>query len=179
MKTNKDGTKDLGWNLVGHGTVPIFNLGTGGPSVSTTWAEGSLNLFAASAPPVENLLYEGAVQVEQVVQDEGNDGGCAGSSYDYNGDRITEVPAEGTAPDLFACDWSYLDYVMHRGKLSGNRTAFNKLTIKNGTFTWRDEVWGFEVTAPCVMTGGVSRVPRRVGDDRAGIRTFPAARPVS
>lgn len=148
VKTNKDGTKDLGWNLVGHGTVQIWKHGYGGPSVSSTWIEGSLNLFAAGAPPVENLLYEGPVQVEQVVQDEGNDGGCAGLSYDYSGNRLTEVPAEGTALDLFACDWPYLDYVMHHWKLTGNRIAFNKLTIKNGTFTWRDEIQGFEVSAP-------------------------------
>ena len=148
VKTNKDGTKDLGWNLVGHGTVQIWKHGYGGPSVSATWVEGSLNMFAASNPPIENLLYEGPVQVEQVVQDEGNDGGCAGSSYDYNGNRITEVPAEGTPLDLFACDLPYLDYVMHHWKLTGNKIAFNKLTIKNGTFTWRDEIQGFEVTFP-------------------------------
>ena len=146
VKTNKDGSKDLGWNLVGHGTVQIWKNGAGGPNVSLSAFESSVKMFAASNPSLDGLLYEGPVQVEQVVQDDGNDGGCAGVSIDYAGNRITDVPAEGTPLDLYACDWGYLDYVMYHWKLTGNKIAFNKFTIKNGTLSWRDEIQGFEIT---------------------------------
>jgi hypothetical protein len=148
VKTNKDGSKDLGWNLVGHGTVQIWKNGVGGPNVSVSALESSVGMFAASNPSLDGLLYEGPVQVEQVVQDDGNDGGCAGSDIDYDNNRITYVPAEGTPLDFFACDWGYLDYVMYHWKLTGNKIAFNKLTIKNGTLSWRDEIQGFEYNVP-------------------------------
>lgn len=147
VKTNKDGTKDLGWNLVGHGTVQIWKKGYGGPGLSTSALEGGMKVYTTSSVPLEGLLYEGPVQVEQVVQDDGNDAGCAGYQIDYNGNMISYVPAEGTPLELWNCG-GYPDFVMYHWKLTGNRIAFNKLTIKNGIFTWRNEIEGFEVSLP-------------------------------
>lgn len=147
VKTNKDGSKDLGWNLVGHGTVQIWKNGTGGPSVNISALESSLRMFPSSNPSLDGLLYEGPVQVEQVVQDDGNDAGCGGYDYDNNGNMISYVPAEGTPIDYWNCG-GWPDFVMYQWKLTGNKIAFNKLTIKNGVFTWRNEIEGFEVSSP-------------------------------
>ncbi len=145
VKTNKDGTKDLGWNLVGHGTVRIWKNGTGGPGFSVSGFESTMRMFATGNSTLDGLLYEGPVQIEQVVQDDGNDAACYPDSY---GGPL--VPPEGTPLDLFVCNLGVLDYVMYHWKLTGNKVAFNKLTLKNGSLYWRDEFQGleFSVTFP-------------------------------
>ncbi len=143
IKTNKDASKDLGWNLVGHGTVQIWKSGWGGPNVAVSAIQSTMRMFAVSNPTLDGLLYEGPVQVEQVVQDEGNDAACYADAY---GGAL--VPPEGTPLDFFTCGWGNLEYVMHHWKLTGNKIAFNKITIKNGVLSWRDEISGNEFSMP-------------------------------
>ena len=137
VKTNKDFSKDLGWNLVGHGTVRITR-GYGGPEASSA-AASFMRMFVASGPQTGDVLYEGPVQVEQVVQDDGNDAGCTSDGM---------APSEGTPVEFFRCNALGLDYVMYHWKLTGNKIAFNKITIKNGVFYWRDEINGWEFSLP-------------------------------
>jgi hypothetical protein len=50
-KTNKDGSKDVGWNLIQQGTALIYDT-------------------------AHNLLYDGPFQVEEIAQDDNNDAEC-------------------------------------------------------------------------------------------------------
>jgi len=135
VKTNKDLSKDIGWNLVGHGTVRITK-GNTVPGDGNVAAASFMRMFVASSPQTGSVLYEGPVQVEQVVQDDGNDAGCTVDGT---------VPSEGTSLEYFKCGGTTaLDYVMYHWKLTGNKIAFNKITIKNGVFYWRDEINGWE-----------------------------------
>ena len=143
VKTNKDLSKDLGWNMTGHGTVRITR-GTGGPNVSMMAVASFMKMFVTNAPQTGDVLYEGPMQIEQVVQDDGNDAGCY---MDYNSGSV--VPSEGTPLEFFKCGGTpSLDYVMYHWKLTGNKIAFNKITIKNGVFYWRDEIDGWEFSLP-------------------------------
>jgi len=142
VKTNKDLSKDIGWNLVGHGTVRITK-GNTVPGDGNVAAASFMRMFVASSPQTGDVLYEGPVQVEQVVQDDGNDAGCY---VDYNSGSV--VPPEGTPLEFFKCNLLSLDYAMYHWKLTGNKIAFNKITIKNGVFYWRDEINGWENSLP-------------------------------
>lgn len=52
IKINKDGSTDLGWNLIQQGTATITSQSSG------------------------EVLYIGPFQVEEIAQDDGNDAGC-------------------------------------------------------------------------------------------------------
>lgn len=53
VKDNKDGTTDVGWNLIQQGTATITSVTTGA------------------------VLYVGPFQVEEIGQDDGNDANCS------------------------------------------------------------------------------------------------------
>ncbi|NPV03865.1 MAG: hypothetical protein HPY67_03940 [Syntrophaceae bacterium] len=142
----KDDGVDLGWNRNVHGTAYIYDADavTGSDG---GWAAAASSLprisvhnnpnqwlypvcipyqyFLGGSPnpaliPPEALLYQGPFQVEEVLQDDGNQFGCW----------------DGVNPVNFAhCfiwqqrDWTVLDYLMHHVKITGNKVYFWKTTI--------------------------------------------------
>lgn len=142
----KDGGVDLGWNRNMHGTAYIYDAGavtgagegwaTAASSVAKISVHNNPNqwLYPVCVPyamwlgtppepaliPPEGLLYQGPFQVEEVLQDDGNEFQCW----------------DGTKPVNFAhCylnwigDWTVVDYLMHHVKITGNKVYFWKTTI--------------------------------------------------
>lgn len=142
----KDGGVDLGWNRNVTGTAYVYDAdAVTGSDGGWAAAASSLSkipvynnpnqwlypvcipyrLLLGTAPnpaniPPEALLYQGPFQVEEVLQDDGNQFQCW----------------DGTNPVNFAqCfleagkDWMVLDYLMHHVKITGNKIYYWKSTI--------------------------------------------------
>ncbi len=128
VKVNKDGTTDAGWNRQIKGTAIAYSTGSGDMTFARTMAEGITGLKAQKPAQAGTILFEGNFQVEEVIQDDGNDAGC------LKGDN---------SADLESCMWSggnwwNLDYIMYHWKINGNSIYFWKTSVKNGEYCQED-----------------------------------------
>jgi hypothetical protein len=126
VKANKDGTIDVGWNRQIHGTAVAYSSG-GSMTFASTMAEGITGLSSQKPAQAGSILFQGNFQVEEVIQDDGNNAGC------LNGDN---------SADLESCVWSgnmwNLDYIMYHWKINGNSIYFWKTSMKDGQFCQED-----------------------------------------
>jgi hypothetical protein len=135
VKTNKDYTMDVGWNSVITGDVTIVP-GTGG-----TYFAASATLRAPvllSPKPSGDILFQGNLQVEEVAQDDGNDGACLQpDNKAMFGIRGGNMGTYDNAP--YGCgNAASVDYLMHHWKINGNSVFFFKYTIKDGVHCFED-----------------------------------------
>jgi hypothetical protein len=126
VKTNKDGSVDTGWNREISGTAKVYP--SGGTFAAAASLKTSILGYAAQKPAQDPAaLFEGNFQVEEVVQDDGNDASC------IKGDK---------SADLESCDkignMLNLDYIMYHWKINGNSVYFWKTTLKNGQVCYED-----------------------------------------
>ena len=131
VKTNKDGTTDVGWNSVITGDVTI-TPGQGGDYFA---AAATLRAPVVISPkPSGDILFQGNLQVEEVAQDDGNDGLCL-----QEGNRAMFGIQGGVWPAAYGC-WNpaSVDYLMHHWKINGNSVFFFKYTIKDGVHCVED-----------------------------------------
>jgi hypothetical protein len=126
VKTNKDGSTDIGWNRQISGTAVAYSSG-GTFAFAKTMSEGITGLSAQKPAQSESILFQGNFQVEEVIQDDGNDAGC------LKGDN---------SADLESCVWTgnmwNLDYIMYHWKINGNSIYFWKTSMKNGEYCQED-----------------------------------------
>jgi hypothetical protein len=131
VKTNKDNTTDVGWNSVITGNVTI-TPGQGGDYFA---AAATLRAPVVMSPkPSGGILFQGNLQVEEVAQDDGNDGVCL--QPDNNAMFGIRGGAQGAA---YGC-WQpgNVDYLMHHWKINGNSVFFFKYTVKDGVHCYED-----------------------------------------
>jgi hypothetical protein len=131
VKTNKDNTTDVGWNSVIHGTATITPGQSGDyfASVATLRAP-----IVMSPKPSGEILFQGNLQVEEVAQDDGNDGACLQS----NNNAMFGILG-GVQSAAYGCGQpGSVDYLMHHWKINGNSVFFFKYTIKDGVHCFED-----------------------------------------
>jgi hypothetical protein len=128
VKTNKDGSVDSGWNREISGIAKIYpNSGTFAAAASL---KTSILGYAAQKPAQDPaMLFQGNFQVEEVVQDDGNDASC------LKGDNSADL--ESCFLSQTGNFWN-LDYIMYHWKINGNSIYFRKTTMKNGEFCQED-----------------------------------------
>jgi hypothetical protein len=137
VKTNKDGSKDLGWNSVIHGTATIKALSGGGTNVMA-----AMTLRAPYVPaqePSGEVLFEGNLQVEEVAQDDGiNNPETDGACLQPDNKAMFGIRG-GLGYAEYSC-WNpaNVDYLMHHWKINGNSVFFFKYTIKDGVHSFED-----------------------------------------
>lgn len=124
LKSNKDGTTDLGWNIVGRGVVEVIDMG--GPNVSAAAAGINSQMFRLPVSEAigKTVIETAHLQLEEVGQDDGNDAGC-----------VVESPEFQTCNGEYAAN---LDYLMLHWKLNGNKYFFVKMTLKDSQFCMSD-----------------------------------------
>jgi hypothetical protein len=129
VKTNKDGSIDTGWNREISGTAKVYP--SGGTFAAAASMKTSILGFAAQKPTQDPaVLFQGNFQVEEVVQDDGNNANC------IKGDKSADLESclmQGEADTYLA-----LDYIMYHWKINGNSIYFWKTTLKNGQVCWED-----------------------------------------
>jgi hypothetical protein len=118
FKANKDGTNDLGWNIVGRGKVRVWSLGDSS-NVQFSSAAVATKMFRIPKPTNTagmSVIETAHLQMEEVAQDDGNDAGC-----------------DAAAPEWNTCGSSliFVDNFMLHWKLNGNKYFFFKMTQKN------------------------------------------------
>ena len=131
VKTNKDGTTDVGWNSVITGDVTITPGQGGDYFVSAVTLRAPVVL---SPKPSGDILFQGNLQVEEVAQDDGNDGECLQA-----GNRAMFGIQGGVQGAAYGCfNPGNVDYLMHHWKINGNSVFFFKYTIKDGVYCFED-----------------------------------------
>ena len=131
VKTNKDNTTDVGWNSVITGDVTI-TPGQGGDYFA---AAATLRAPVVISPkPSGDILFQGNLQVEEVAQDDGNDGAC------LQADNKAMFGIQGGLQGAAYGCWNpaSVDYLMHHWKINGNSVFFFKYTIKDGVHCYED-----------------------------------------
>ena len=129
VKVNKDGTTDVGWNRQIHGTAVAYLSGDSAMTFARTMAEGITGLKAQKPAQAGTILFEGNFQVEEVIQDDGNDAGC------LKGDNSADL--ESCMLSL-SSNWWNLDYITYHWKINGNSIYFWKTSVKNGEYCQED-----------------------------------------
>lgn len=139
VKTNKDGSKDLGWNSVILGTATVKAISGGGGGTVVAAAMTLRAPYVPAQEPVGEVLFEGNLQVEEVAQDDGisnweTDGGCL--QPDNHAMFGIQGGLQGAS---YGCvNPANVDYLMHHWKINGNSVFFFKYIIKDGVHCWED-----------------------------------------
>ena len=93
------------------------------------WLRGSLGISAQKPAQAESILFQGNFQVEEVIQDDGNDAGC------LKGDNSADLESCMLS---WSSNWWNLEYIMYHWKINGNSIYFWKTSMKNGQFCQED-----------------------------------------